>query len=134
VVILPAKPRIPVPFAPSRMTVKISASVEPCFHMASVRSAGGGFSVAPPLPSPFPSAPWHDMQFFVNNCLPSARVVALTGTGFFSVVASAAAPFWGEPDAARASGNVSADVNNRIRKLQRIDRGLLDGLSSISII
>src|SRR5258705_498681 len=104
------------------MTVKSSASVEPCFHISSVRSAGGGFSVAPALPSPFPSGPWHDAQFLVNNCLPSARVVALTGTGFL-----AGTPSWGGPYAARPSGNVSADVNSRIRELQRIDRGLLDG-------
>jgi hypothetical protein len=53
--------------------------------------------------------------------------VALTGTGFFSVVASADVPSWGEAYAAKASGNASVDVNNRIRELQRIDRGLIDG-------
>jgi hypothetical protein len=60
--------------------------------------------------------------------LPSARVSALTGTGFVD------APSWGGPDAARASGNTSADVNNRIRELQRIERGLLEGFFATSII
>ncbi len=39
---------------PSRMTVKISPSVWPCFQSASVRSDGVGFSSAPALPSPLP--------------------------------------------------------------------------------
>ena len=47
-----------VPLTPSRMTVKISPSVEPCFQSASVRFDGFGVSSRPSCRRPCPASPW----------------------------------------------------------------------------
>ncbi|MND02916.1 hypothetical protein D3C83_224930 [compost metagenome] len=50
--------------APAMITVKISPSVEPRFHSASVRSAG----IVPfgaSGPSPFAVPPWQNAQYFL---------------------------------------------------------------------
>src|SRR3954454_2053974 len=73
--------------APSRMTAKISPSVEPRSHLASVR-LDGWVSLGAIGPSPLASAPWQNRQFFANAALPAATDSALAATGFFSLAAS----------------------------------------------
>src|SRR5438128_736497 len=68
--------------APSRMTRKISPSVDPRSHFASVRSDGCVPSGAMG-PLPFASAPWQKRQFLVNSSLPFAIDSGDAGTAFF---------------------------------------------------
>src|SRR5262245_40668516 len=73
--------------APSRMTAKISPSLLPRSHFASVQSEGCvSFGALGPLP--LASAPWQKRQFFVNAALPAAMDSALDATGFFIFAAS----------------------------------------------
>src|SRR5215470_7493270 len=74
--------------APSRRTRKISPSVDPRSHFASVRS-DGCVSLGAIGPLPFASAPWQKRQFLVNVALPAAMDSALDATGFFIFAASA---------------------------------------------
>ena len=69
--IFPLKPTIvdfaPPPFA---ITVKIWPSVDPCVHVASVRSGGlESFGASGPLPFAF--APWQNAQYFLNAAAPA---------------------------------------------------------------
>src|SRR5215472_5585743 len=68
--------------APSRMTRKISPSVDPRSHFASVRSDGCVPSGAIG-PLPFASGPWQNRQFFWKSALPAAIDSGVLGTGFF---------------------------------------------------
>ena len=79
---------MPVPFTPVRMTVKISPSEEPCFHCASVRSAGFGSISSPISPSPLPVAPWHSEQCLTYSFSPAAMDASVAGTGFLIFAAS----------------------------------------------
>src|SRR5579859_8040659 len=92
--------------APSRMTAKISPSLEPRSHFASVRF-GGCESFGAIGPSPLASAPWQNRQFFVNAALPAAIDSAFDGTGFLTFAAS------GLPCAAPivAHANTNAGIN-----------------------
>src|SRR5262245_14474125 len=74
--------------APSRMTAKISPSLLPRSHFASVRS-DGCVSLGAIGPLPLASAPWQNRQFFVKAALPAATDSALDATGFFIFAASA---------------------------------------------
>src|SRR5436190_24396294 len=92
--------------APSRMTRKISPSVDPRSHFASVRSDGcvpcGAIG-----PLPFASAPWQKRQFFVNAALPAAIDAAVGLTGFFILAASGLPPgFCAAPTAAQTTKQV----------------------------
>src|SRR5262249_20535431 len=80
--------------APSRRTRKISPSVDPRSHLASVRSDGCvSFGAIGPLP--LASAPWQKRQFFVNAAWPAAIESADEGTGFFIFLPSSLPPgFW----------------------------------------
>src|SRR3954471_14630974 len=73
------------------MTAKISPSVLPRSHFASVRSDGCE-SLGAIFPSPFPSAPWQNAQFLVKLALPAAIDAAVAGTGFFNLAASGFPP------------------------------------------
>src|SRR5262249_20720098 len=73
--------------APSRMTAKISPSVEPRSHFASVRS-GGWVSFGAMGPLPFASFPWQKRQFFVYVAFPAAIDSGVGFTGFFIFAAS----------------------------------------------
>ena len=55
---------------PFLIAVKISPSVDPCFHSLSVRSGAAGVRSLPGLPSAF--RPWQFAQYRVNACLPAA--------------------------------------------------------------
>ena len=66
--------------APSRITTKISPSVDPRSHFSSVRSDGCVPSGAIG-PLPFASVPWQKRQFFVYAALPAAIDVAFDATG-----------------------------------------------------
>src|SRR5581483_4932943 len=77
--------------APSRMTRKISPSVDPRSHLASVRSEGCVPSGAIG-PLPFASGPWQNRQFFWKIALPAATDSGVAGTGFFIFLPSALPP------------------------------------------
>src|SRR3989304_6086958 len=90
--IFPLKPTIvdfaPPPFA---ITVKIWPSVDPCVHVASVRSGGlESFGASGPLPFAF--APWQNAQYFLNAAAPAVIGAGLTATGFLTAGAAALPP------------------------------------------
>src|SRR5436190_20601744 len=69
--------------APSRMTRKISPSVDPRSHLASVRSEGCVPSGAIG-PLPFASALWQKRQFFWKSAWPALIDSGEEATGFFN--------------------------------------------------
>src|SRR6185369_2581326 len=77
--------------APSRMTRKISPSVDPRSHLSSVRLDG---CVPSGAIGPFPlaSAPWQNRQFFWNAACPALIDSADEATGFFIFLPSALPP------------------------------------------
>src|SRR3954470_10045289 len=77
--------------APSRITAKISPSVEPRSHLSSVRLDGCVPSGAIG-PLPFASAPWQKRQFFWNNVWPALIDSGDEATGFFIFCASGLPP------------------------------------------
>src|SRR5579864_1060390 len=94
------------------MTAKISPSLEPRSHLASVRSDGwdpcGAIG-----PLPLASAPWQKRQFLVNAALPAATDSALGGTGFFTLAASGLP--CAAPSAAHANMNAGIKANDTRR-------------------
>src|SRR5215207_896579 len=113
---------MPVCLAPSRMTVKMSPSVCPCFQSPSVRSDGVGFSIAPALPSPLPAVPWHDAHCESYNFLPVAIDEGDAATGFFVAFAAgfccaAASIVYSSSDSA-----ATADANHTVRDTTRIEQ------------
>src|SRR5437773_8441547 len=77
--------------APLAMTRKISPSVSPRSHLASVRSDGCvSFGAIGPLP--FASAPWQKRQFFWKSALPASTDSLLDAIGFFIFLPSGLPP------------------------------------------
>src|SRR5262245_34249343 len=74
--------------APSRRTTKISPSVEPRVHSASVRLDGFD-PFGADGPSPIPSAPWQKRQYFWYAAFPAETEAAVAATGFFILRPSA---------------------------------------------
>src|SRR3954469_25209508 len=72
---------------PFLIELKISPSVDPCFHCLSVRSGASGVRSLPGLPSAF--RPWQFAQYRLNACLPAAIDSGDDGTGFWILAASA---------------------------------------------
>src|SRR3954468_474163 len=72
---------------PFLIELKISPSVDPCFHVLSVRSGASGVRSFPGLPSAF--RPWQFAQYRVYACLPAAMDSGDDGTGFWILAASA---------------------------------------------
>src|SRR5262249_52351164 len=107
-------------FGPARyrMTAKISPSVDPRSHFASVRS-GGCVSFGAIGPLPFASAPWQKRQFFAKSALPAAIDSALDATGFFNFAAS------GFPCAAARAARATTNEGMRTNDTRRISMGLL---------
>src|SRR4029077_5237549 len=106
--------------APSRMTAKISPSVDPRSHFASVRSDGCvSFGAIGPLP--FASAPWQKRQFLMNAAFPAAIDSAFDATGFFIFAAS------GLPCAAPMAARARTNTGIRTNAARRIRNGLLVG-------
>src|SRR6185503_7899591 len=68
----------------------MSTSAEPNSHLASVRS-GGCESFGAIGPSPFPSVPWQNRQYFWNVALPAAIDCGVEATGFLAGLAGAGA-------------------------------------------
>src|SRR5580765_5289275 len=104
--------------APSRMTAKISPSLEPRSHFASVRS-DGWVSLGAIGPLPLASAPWQKRQFLVNVALPAATDSALDATGFFIFAAS------GLPCAAPTAARARTHTGIANKSARRIRNGLL---------
>src|SRR4249919_3570639 len=71
---------------PFLIELKISPSVDPCFHTLSVRSGASGVKSLPGLPSPF--SPWQFAQYRLNACFPAAIDSGDDGTGFWIFAAS----------------------------------------------
>src|SRR5580765_1038375 len=71
---------------PFLIVLKISPSVDPCFHSLSVRSGAGGVRSFPGPPSAF--RPWQFAQYRVNACLPAAIDSGDGCTGFWILAAS----------------------------------------------
>src|SRR5258708_36346272 len=77
--------------APSRITAKISPSLSPRSHLASVRLEGCVPSGAIG-PLPLASAPWQNRQFFWNKACPALMDSGDEATGFFIFLASGLPP------------------------------------------
>src|SRR5947208_15783596 len=77
--------------APSRITTKISPSLSPRLHFASVRFEGCVPSGAIG-PLPLASAPWQKRQFFWNAACPALIDSGVAATGFFIFFASGLPP------------------------------------------
>src|SRR5437762_672782 len=107
--------------APSRMTRKISPSVDPRSHLSSVRFDGCVPSGAIG-PLPFASALWQNRQFFWNSACPALIDSGDDGTGFFMLLPSALPPgFCAETGAASSVASTSADVAmSAVEKRRRI--------------
>src|SRR5947207_11252718 len=71
---------------PFLIELKISPSVDPCFHSLSVRSGAGGVKSLPGPPSAF--RPWQFAQYRVNACLPATIDSGDGCTGFWILAAS----------------------------------------------
>src|SRR4030095_12181050 len=77
--------------APSLMTMKISPSVDPRSHFASVRS-DGCVSLGAIGPLPLASAPWQNLQYLPNDAAPALIESGDEATGFLSFLASGLPP------------------------------------------
>src|SRR5215204_1287 len=88
-VILPLRPFISYfGGAPFWMTQKISPSLEPRVHSASVRFEGFMVFGAMVL-SPAPVLPWQKRQYLVNSPLPASTAAGVEGNAAFIFLASA---------------------------------------------
>src|SRR5687767_12444814 len=67
---------------PSLMLKKISPSVPPCCHSASVRSGDGGLMSLPDPPVAF--TPWHGAHVLVKSAFPAAIDSGVDITGFLT--------------------------------------------------
>src|SRR6478736_4302673 len=101
--------------APSRMTRKISPSVDPRSHLSSVRFDGCVPSGAIG-PLPLASAPWQNRQFFWNAACPALIDSGDEATGFFIFLPSGLPPGFCAPAdavtqtaAATTSAGMTAD-------------------------
>src|SRR5882672_366625 len=74
--------------APSRITAKISPSLDPRSHLSSVR-LGGCVPSGAIGPSPLASAPWQKRQFFWNSACPALIDAGDEAIGFFNFRAAA---------------------------------------------
>src|SRR5262245_19381175 len=63
------------------MTAKISPSLDPWSHLASVRS-GGWVPSGACGPFPLASSPWQNLQYFWNTLLPFSTDCGVNATGF----------------------------------------------------
>src|SRR6266850_40210 len=77
--------------APSRITAKISPSLDPRSHLSSVR-LGGCVPSGAIGPSPLASAPWQKRQFFWNSACPALIDAGDEAIGFFNFWASGLPP------------------------------------------
>src|SRR5581483_10990998 len=105
--------------APSLMTVKISPSLSPRSHFASVRSDGcvpcGAIG-----PLPLASAPWQNRQYFWKDAWPALIESGVAATGFLSFLASGLPPGFCAPSvttAAAASAHTNRENNDEIRRM-----------------
>src|SRR4030095_16796404 len=89
------------PPTPLEMMEKISPSLEPYSHSASVRLAGLGLFGAS-RPSPSPSGPWHCGHALLYVWRPLVIELAVAATGFFIAAAFGLPPLgaWAAPSAA----------------------------------
>src|SRR5712691_3525398 len=71
---------------PFLIELKISPSVDPCFHSLSVRSGAGGMRSLPDPPSAL--VPWQDAQYRRKTCCPAAIDSGAAATGFLIFAAS----------------------------------------------
>src|SRR3954469_11735749 len=111
--------------APSRITAKISPSVEPRSHLSSVRLDGCVPSGAIG-PLPFASAPWQKRQFFWNTACPALIDSGEDGTGFFRFLPSALPPgFCANADVARSAESAKTETDMSAVVRRRIFRKLL---------
>src|SRR5262245_30149375 len=118
-------------FAPSRMTAKISPSLWPCFHAASVRSDGFGLRAAADLPSPLPDSPWQEAQFDVNSFRPAVIDAWSEGTGFFNVTSSPGCARPGAPASTIAAKTTPDRIPGTLfRTFRRVDSLKFDLLSN----
>src|SRR5438876_12027991 len=104
--------------APSRMTTKISPSLSPRSHLASVRSDGWVPSGAiGPLPLAF--APWQNRQFFWKVAWPALIDSGDEATGCFIFLASGLPPgFWAATAAVKNKAHVNAGITEvEIRRM-----------------
>src|SRR6266480_6177640 len=96
--------------APSRMTAKISPSLSPRSHLASVRFDGCVPSGAIG-PLPFASAPWQNRQFFWKVAWPALIDSGDEATGFFIFFASGLPPgFWAATAPVKNKAHVNAGI------------------------
>src|SRR5215471_2436228 len=105
--------------APSLMTRKISPSVDPRSHLASVRS-GGCVSFGAIGPLPFASAPWQNLQYLPKAAAPALIESGEEATGFFSFFPSSLPPgFWARADTATSETTETAiiDMNKFGRRM-----------------
>src|SRR5262245_27563735 len=99
--------------APSLMTRKISPSVDPRSHFASVRS-GGCVSFGAIGPFPFASALWQNLQYLAYDAAPALIESGDDATGFFSFL-PASLPPGSCADAERPTSTPNASIAvNRI--------------------
>src|SRR5439155_1389241 len=96
--------------APSRMTTKISPSLSPRSHLASVRFDGCVPSGAIG-PFPFASAPWQNRQFFWNEACPALIDSGDEAIGFFIFFASGFPPgFWAATPTVTRNAHAHAQI------------------------
>src|SRR5437764_11867266 len=98
--------------APSRMTRKISPSVVPRSHFASVRSDGCVPSGAIG-PLPFASAPWQKRQFFWNSAWPALIDSGDEATGFFIFLPASLPPGFCAATSAPPRTNAAQSTDRR---------------------
>src|SRR2546430_3926436 len=111
--------------APSRITRKISPSVEPRSHVSSVRFDGCVPSGAIG-PLPCASAPWQKRQFFWNSACPALIDSGDEATGFLSFLPSGLPPGFCAADAdANRTASAKAEMDARTVVTRRMLTGLL---------
>src|SRR5205809_5650481 len=106
--------------APSRMTRKISPSVDPRSHLSSTRFDG---CVPSGAIGPFPlaSAPWQKRQFFWNAACPALIDSGDEATGFFIFLPSGLPPgFCAPTDTVRSAIQESASAGIRAVDTRRM--------------
>src|SRR5262245_38981355 len=96
--------------APSRMTTKISPSLSPRSHVASVRSEGWVPSGALG-PLPLALAPWQDRQFLGDVDWPALIGAGVEHAGFFIFFASGLPPgFCAATPTVRTNAHAHAEI------------------------
>src|SRR5262245_49621333 len=119
--------------APSRITTKISPSLSPRSHLASVRSDGWVPSGAiGPLPLAF--APWQNRQFFWNAAWPALIDSGDDVTGFFIFFASGLPPgFCAATPTVRTNAHAHAEImvveGQRMTLINSLGGGILHCVS-----